>query len=231
MALFGNEKVDMSMLDPNVRAKKAAKAVAAKKDAKIAASYGPTSAPAGGPVSPMTAPVAPIVAPPVDVPVKPGAQFELMKTQAKARLAGQEGQARDAMNRKLASLGNLNSGAALKLEQNLQDSVARQQEEALGGIDVASAQDVAQREESAMQRRLQSSQFDRSLGEQQRQAAFTEGLALREADLSEYNTMYNTALSAATSDAQTATNKAFERMFGFKPTFNYGGAMQRRAGV
>lgn len=212
-------------------------------------SFQPMPAPMAQRVQPPVAqaPVAPAyVEPdfkPDTAPIKAGGQFDLMKKQAESRLAGAETQGRDALNRRFAQLGNLNSGAALKIENQLQDQVARQREEALGGVDIAAAQDVSAREQqreasnlareqSSLQRRLQSSQFGQSLGEQQRQARFAEGIAGREADLSEFNTMYNTALSAATSGSQAAVNKTFEKMFNRSPNFQggYTNAMAQRVG-
>lgn len=153
-------------------------------------------------------------------PTGPNQQFGLMRQQVSDRFASAGGEQKDALNRRLAALGNLNSGAAIKQEQNILGGIEKQKSEAMGGIDVSEAAANAQNEQAAMQRQLQNTQFERSLGEQKRQNSFSEGLALDEANLNRFNTMYNTALSAATSEAGPQINAMFENMFGSKMNLN-----------
>jgi hypothetical protein len=173
-----------------------------------------TPAPGMAPAQPYKAAAAPTALP----------QFDVLKGQAtqRANAAGQ--QQEQALQRKFASLGNLNSGAAIKLQQQSAADINQQKEDVIQGLDAAQTQEIArlgevekgrefQSAETAMQRQAQQSQFDRSFAEQQRQSSFMEQLGLQEHELSKFNTMYNTALSAATSDAQGAIFNTMEALF------------------
>lgn len=178
-------------------------------------------------------------------PVKAGGQFDLMKKQAQQRLSGQADTARDAMNRRFAQLGNLNSGASMKMEQQLQDQTARQQEEALGGIDIQAAQDVSAREmardqsenareQATLQRRMAGSQFDRSFGEQLRQAQFQEGIAGQEHELSKLNTLINTGMALESVKRPEDVLGFFDSLSSTMPGMvnsDVSAALSRRAGV
>lgn len=72
-------------------------------------------------------------------------EFDKLRTQATQRINAQGGQASDALKRKFASLGNLNSGAAIKQEQKMQAELGEQREQAMAGIDVAEAQEGQRR--------------------------------------------------------------------------------------
>jgi hypothetical protein len=153
-------------------------------------------------------------------------QFDNQREMVNRRLNQATQQGTDALKRKLAAIGNLNSGAAIKQEQNLLNDVNTQREEAMANVD---AQEIAERarlneaqtgrdfaaNESALNRKLQQEIFS----EQKRQNEFTEKLSLDEHELSKFNTMYNTALSAATSDAKRSVERAFEDMFGANMKF------------
>jgi hypothetical protein len=149
-------------------------------------------------------------------------QFDLMRKQVAERNAAASQGQQDVLNRRLARLGNLNSGAALKQSQNLEDSINKQNQESMGQIDVSQAAANAQNEQAAMQRSLQNTQFERSFGEQRRQNSFTEGLALDEAKLNRFNTMYNTALSAEQSGAKAQIAAIYKEMFGENLSFDSG---------
>lgn len=170
----------------------------------------------------------PVEAPPqpykAAAPVTALPQFDVLKQQAvgRANQAGQQQQ--DALKRRFASLGNLNSGAAIKIQQQTDADVGRQREDVIQGLDAAQAQEIArlnevekgrefQSGEAAIQRAAQQSQFDQTFNEQKRQSGFMEQLGLQEHELSKFNTMYNTALSAATSDAQGAIFNTMEALF------------------
>lgn len=76
----------------------------------------------------------------------------------------QQGQEQDdAMKRKMAQLGNLNSGAAMKIQQQGQDQLTQQREEAIGNLDAQQAQQQVQLDEAQRMRDFQGSQFDRNL--------------------------------------------------------------------
>lgn len=169
-------------------------------------------------------------------------QFEQQKKVATQRLGAAEQQAKEALNRRLASIGNLKSGAAVKMDQNITEGLNQQREEVFGNIDAAENQERARLDEAkegrdfmagenALQRRLQEkqmemqgsqfdrsfeqqrSQFDRSFAEQIRQAAFAEKLGLEEHELSKLNTAYNTALSFSQAKSKDAILDAMNMFF------------------
>ena len=88
-------------------------------------------------------------------------------TQQRQRLTqrfNQQGQEQDeAMKRKMAQLGNLNSGAAMKIQQQGQDQITQQREEAIGNLDSQQAQQQTQLDEAQRMRDFQGGQFDRNL--------------------------------------------------------------------
>lgn len=72
----------------------------------------------------------------------------------------------DALKRRFASLGGMNSGAAIKAQQLNDESANRQREEAIQGVDAAEAQDVQRRGE-----------MDRQYAEADKGRAFAAGEA------------------------------------------------------
>lgn len=118
-------------------------------------------------------------------------QFDLQRQQAASRINAGAGQQRQAMQRKFAQLGGGPSGASFKAAQNLEAQLGTQREDAMGGIGIAEAQDIArQREveqgqkfqagESALGRAQQESQFGRQFGLQQGGQQFDQGMANRQ---------------------------------------------------
>lgn len=157
-------------------------------------------------------------------PVGKNAQFDVMRQQAnnQQNVAAQGQQ--DALNRRLASLGNLNSGAALAQSQNLESGLASQREKAMGDINVSEAADTSQRQNQAYQGQLaqqqhaydsqvQQTQANRAFDASQASNAFNEGLASKEDQLNDYMTKYNASLSLGTSDHQDEVKNAFQSMF------------------
>lgn len=121
-------------------------------------------------------------------------EYDKLRKQTEQRANQQAQQQTEALNRRLASTGNLNSGAAFKQEQNLQNDVAQQREQAMGALDVQEAQELQRRnevketrdfaaqeaklgrdftaQEAAIGRKLQSDQFGQQMGQQDKQFDF-----------------------------------------------------------
>jgi hypothetical protein len=172
------------------------------------------------PASGISAPALPAPAAPPKVitdqdvaPVGTNPQFEVLRKQAVERSAAAAQGQQDVLNRRLARLGNLNSGAALKQSQNLENSLNQQKEEAMGNIDVAEAADTAQRRQQALSQRIQQEQFNQTFGEQQKQNQFTNSLALDEHQLNKFMTQYNAALSLGTTEGKNNIQAAFQQLF------------------
>ena len=90
-----------------------------------------------------------------NAPAQPVDEFELMRRRLRQRGAVQaEGQQRD-LTRQFAALGNLPSGAALRVRQQAAQDAARTQSEAQQDVNVLQAQTQRAERESAAQRQLQ----------------------------------------------------------------------------
>ena len=88
-------------------------------------------------------------------PTEPVDEFELLRRRAKRRgAASAAGQQRD-LNRQFAALGNLPSGAALKVRQQAATAAGQQTSDDLAGINVLQAQTQRAERESQAQRDLQ----------------------------------------------------------------------------
>jgi hypothetical protein len=131
---------------------------------------------------------------------QPLPEYEAMKRRTQQRLQAEGQTQQDALQRKLASVGNLNSGAAIKAQQTQDLDLARVQEDALGQIDVQEAAEGQRRQEVADAMAFQSTEaqkgrdfqggmFDQEFGlknkafdEEQRARGFQEAMARREFD-------------------------------------------------
>ena len=71
-------------------------------------------------------------------------KYELMRNRVGQEATAQGQQASSALERRQAQLGNLNSGAAIKQQANLEDQVAQQKQKAVEGVDLAQAGEEAQ---------------------------------------------------------------------------------------
>ena len=74
-------------------------------------------------------------------------EYAKQKQLAKQQLGAQAQTQTDALNRRLASIGNLKSGAAIKQNENLANDTANQTQTALGSIDAAQAAEIQRRNE------------------------------------------------------------------------------------
>jgi len=147
-----------------------------------------------------------------EVPFKPKSlpQFDIQRQQTAQRIGASGQGQQEALARRQAQLGNLNSGAAIKQSQNINNAIARQGEDAQQSINAQEAGIISQQTfqdeqsqkgrdfqagESALQRKQQEDQFGKTFGEQVRQAGFAEKIGQGEFDLSKQNSMFNTALA------------------------------------
>jgi hypothetical protein len=80
---------------------------------------------------------------------QPLPEYEAMKRRTQQRLQAEGQTQQDALQRKLATVGNLNSGAAIKAQQTQSADLARVQEDAMGQIDVQEAAEGQRRQEVA----------------------------------------------------------------------------------
>ena len=92
-------------------------------------------------------------------------QFEILRRRARQRANTQGQQQQEALKRRFASIGRLNSGAAIKTGQIAAQQAARQGEETAQNIDVAEARENQRRRELQEGRQFQA-------GETQKQREF-----------------------------------------------------------
>lgn len=78
-------------------------------------------------------------------------EFGKIRQATSQRFQRQGQQAQEALKRRFASLGALNTGAALKQEQLAQEQIGKAQEEAMGNLDLAEAQEARRRQEFDIQ--------------------------------------------------------------------------------
>lgn len=77
--------------------------------------------------------------------VKESNMFDLARKRAEQRSTADAQKSTDAIQRRFASLGSLNSGSAIKAQQQAQEQAAAQREDTMEGIAAAEAQDKAQK--------------------------------------------------------------------------------------
>lgn len=92
----------------------------------------------------------------------PLAEFDLMRKQVAQRATAERQTQGDALKRRFASLGALNSGAALKAQMLADEQGSRAQEEAIQGVNMAEQGERARRQEIADNRAFQSSEAARA---------------------------------------------------------------------
>lgn len=139
-------------------------------------------------------------------PSAPMQQFDVARNRAKqgAQTAAQQGT--EAMNRRFAAMGSLNSGAAIKAVQNVQDSANQQEQNAMNQIgaqeeqvrfdvDQANLNRDLQRQESSAQRNFQRELKNQDQAFQDKVFSFDSGSKLAQMDIA----ISNAALEA---DAQ-----------------------------
>lgn len=74
-------------------------------------------------------------------------EFQKLKANAAARLNSADQQQQDAITRRFASMGGMNKGAQIKLQNQAIDEGIRRKEDALGQIDIAEAGEAQRRKE------------------------------------------------------------------------------------
>jgi hypothetical protein len=82
-------------------------------------------------------------------------QFQQARLQLTQRANAANQQNQDALKRRFASIGSLNSGAAVKTMQNAQQASDQQREEAIQNINAAEANDLRQEQDAARGRNFQ----------------------------------------------------------------------------
>jgi hypothetical protein len=95
-------------------------------------------------------------------------QFEILRRRAKREANVQTQQGQEALKRRFASIGQLNSGAAIKQQQIARQQGAERAERAAQTVDLAEAQENQRRKELIEGRQFQS-------GESQKQREFLTG--------------------------------------------------------
>ncbi len=83
-------------------------------------------------------------------------EYEAMRRRTQQRLESEGQGQQEALQRRFAQVGNLNSGAAIKNEQALQGQIATQKEDALGQIDAQEMGEQQRRQEVQDQMAFQS---------------------------------------------------------------------------
>ncbi len=148
-----------------------------------------------------TYPASPQAPAPQSAPSAAGA-FNQQRQRLTQRFQAQGQEQDDAIKRKMAQLGNLNSGAAMKLQQQGQDQLTQQREEAIGNLDAQQAQQQIQLDESQRGRDFQRGMFDQTFGLQRDQFDVDKqtklgqlDLAKKEMDMKKLEQEYNQLLS------------------------------------
>lgn len=92
-------------------------------------------------------------------PMQPAANpFERQREQAVQRAGATAQASGDAIKRRFAAMGGMNSGAAVKAEQIARDTANQQKEDAIAGVNAAESQDMAQKQEMQANRDFQSNE-------------------------------------------------------------------------
>lgn len=160
-------------------------------------------------------------------------EYQKMRDVASQRVNAQGQEQQDVLKRRLASIGNLKSGAALKQEQLINNDIGQQREQAMAGIDAQEAQETQRRQEvkdaqdftanqSALGRAAQEAQFGQQLGlqkdifgETKGQNQFMNKIALDENSMNKLMTNLNAAISIGSQkpQAQQSIAAAFQTLF------------------
>lgn len=133
--------------------------------------------------------------------------YDPIRKRIEQRFTAQAQQGQDAIQRKLASLGNLNSGAAMKIRQQADSDMAQQREEAMGQVDSQEAQQNIQLQEAQRgrdfqgleaqkNRDFQGGQFDKTFGLDQTTKLGQLDLARQEMLMKQSEQDFNTITSA-----------------------------------
>lgn len=123
----------------------------------------------------------------------------------------QSGIENDALDRKFAQLGNLNSGARIKISGQLADTQARRLQDAQADLGLREADTKRGLEEADITRSLEEGRFQQQFGAQQQQFALQEkafgleehtklrglDLAQQELDMDKQTILFNKALASA----------------------------------
>ena len=179
-------------------------------------------------------------------------EYEAMRRRTQQRLQSEAQTQRDALQRRFAQVGNLNSGAAMKNEQVLQDQLARQQDDAIGQIDLQETAETQRRAEvqqgmdfqaaeAQKGRDFQGGIFNQEFGlknrafdAEQKARSFQEGMATREFDRDSSTLDFTKAQAILESGNGAAIEKILGdidggRFGGGYDQVNQGGALARRA--
>lgn len=95
---------------------------------------------------------------PARAPTGPIKEYDMMRQRAAQRADASAQQGREALQRRFAAMGGLNSGSAIKAQQLGSEAAARQKEDAIGGIDMAEQQERSRRDEVLAGRDFQASE-------------------------------------------------------------------------
>jgi hypothetical protein len=133
-------------------------------------------------------------------------EYARARGQVKAGFGTQQEEAKNALNRSIAAQGGTSSGQALRLQSEMGSDLAKAQNESLGQIDIAEAQDRTQRMQRAEELGIKQYQFDaglkfetdsfgskmalswQELGLAQKESVFNQIVALKEAGISAKDT-------------------------------------------
>lgn len=127
-------------------------------------------------------------------------RYETLRGRAKGEVAEQTGAQQDALQRRFAQLGNLNSGTAMKQQQMTAEQGAQLQQKATEGLDMAQSQEQAQLDADAANKTFAR---DERIGSQQfasAERAASQGFAAGES-----------AASRAQQERQFGASMAFEK--------------------
>jgi hypothetical protein len=122
------------------------------------------------------------MADPFQAPKNP---FAIQKEQVNQRFNAQGQQQDDALKRRFAAMGGLNSGAYIKNQQLQGQEVAQQREGAIANVDAQEAQFGLQAQESQKQRDFQREEGDKGRAFQQQAFDFEKGAKLRQLDMAD----------------------------------------------
>lgn len=86
------------------------------------------------------------------------AQFKLQRQRIDQDARAQADQENDALNRRFAALGGLNSGAYIKQQQIASDNAMKRRQQAMEGVDAAESQDLARKAEIEQGRQYQTAE-------------------------------------------------------------------------
>lgn len=110
-----------------------------------------------------------------------GSPYDYLRNKATQEAGNSQAQAQDAITRRAAAMGNLNSGSYIKAQEELGRQAQDQAQNARGQIDVAEVQGAM----PYKQMEQQQGQFEKQLGQQESQFAREMPLKQRQLDLEE----------------------------------------------